>query len=107
MMNNDPLAPLESSGQFVLSYELIALLQWLMDNDINQLKNIIKNALQNGLEEQLQTIKPKEEQCLEDIQENIIDFFSIIEALLIESKNELTFKKALEKKLLPAIDHID
>jgi len=107
-MNDDSFYSSESDSQFVLSYELICLLQWLMDHDADKLKKIVANALSSGLQEQLQGTNNFEQTGdLEEIQENIIDFFGMFEALLLESLNERAVKKAMEKNLMPAIDQID
>jgi len=106
-MNDDSFYTPDADGQFVLSYELICLLQWLMDHDAEKLKKIVSNALSNGLQEELQYNKDEQNGSLEEIQESIIDFFGMFEALLSESLNELAVKKAMEKNLFPTIDQID
>ena len=108
-MNDDSLYSQSTDNQFVLSYELICLLQWLMEHDAGKLKTIITKALSSGLKNQIQKESTLVENPtdLEDIQESIIDFFGMLEALLLESINELAVKKALEKNLLPSIDKID
>jgi len=106
-MNDDSFFSPEADGQFVLSYELICLLQWLMDHDAEKLKKIVGNALSDGLQKEIQLHKEEQEGSLEEIQESIIDFFGMFEALLSESLNELAVKKAMEKNLFPTIDQID
>lgn len=98
-----------TDNQFVLSYELICLLQWLMDHDADKLKKIIDKALASGLKTKLQKESMHAEQLgdLEEIQENIIDFFAMMESLLVESLHEQAVKRALENDLMPSIDQID
>lgn len=106
-MNDDSFYAPDTDGQFVLSYELICLLQWLMDHDAEKLKKIVSSALSSGLQKDLQLHKERQDGSLEEIQESIIDFFGMFEALLSESLNELALKKAMEKNLFPTIDQID
>jgi hypothetical protein len=44
---------------------------------------------------------------IEEIQHSIIEFFSMLETLLLESMKEQAVQKAVEKNLMPTIDHID
>jgi len=98
-----------SDNQFVLSYELICLLQWIMEHDSHKVKAIVSKALASGLKERLRkdTQFDTNVETLEDIQEGIIDFFGMLESLLLESLNEHALQKAVEKDLLPSIDQID
>ena len=108
-MNDDSLYSPGTDNQFVLSYELICLLQWLMEHDAEKLKKIVSTALASGLQSRIQkeSILPESQTDLEDIQESIIDFFGVLETLLLESLHEHAVKKALENNLMPAIDQID
>jgi len=107
-MNDDLFHTSETSNQFVLSYELVCLLQWLMDHDAHKLKKIVSNALSAGLQDELQKTDALElPGDLEEIQESLIEFFGMLEALLLESMHEHAVKKALEKNLMPSIDQID
>ena len=107
-MNNDSLYTPETDGQFVLSYELINLLAWLMEHDSHKLKALITKALASGLKDRIRKEDTLVDRTsLEDIQESIIDFFGMLEALLLESLNEQAVQKALERDLMPSIDQID
>ncbi|MFI5333302.1 MAG: hypothetical protein ACHQVS_04340 [Candidatus Babeliales bacterium] len=105
-MNNDSM---NSHNQFVISYELLALLQWLVEHDAERLKKIIARALQNGLKKDIQNFKvyAADAQSNEDIQHNIVEFFGLLEALLVETMNEHAMQDAVEKNLMPAIDQLD
>mgnify|MGYP006306691407 CR=1 FL=1 len=105
-MNTDDM--MKKNGQFVLSYELLALLRWLAENDTDKLKKIIGKSLTAGLSEELQKIDQTEEsELLEYLQHGITDFLSTMESLLLEVISEHVQKKARHQKLLPAIDQID
>jgi len=108
-MNDDSFyTPGNTDNQFVLSYELICLLQWLMEHDAHKLKKIVTNALASGLKKEFRKNDVLDDTMgLEDIQESIVDFFGMLETLILESLNEQAVKKALEKNLIPSIDQID
>ncbi len=97
-----------NNTQFVLSYELLALLNWLADHNADNLKKIIRKAIKSGLQQELQKIERIEEPALlADMQHNITDFLGLMESLLIEVISEQVKEKARNQKLLPAIDQID
>lgn len=105
-MNNDSM---NSHNQFVISYELLALLQWLVEHDAERMKKIIARALQNGLKKDIQNFKAyaADAQSNDDIQHSIVEFFGLLEALLVETMNEQAMQDAVEKNLMPAIDQLD
>ena len=95
----------KSSDQLVLSYELLQLLEWLMEHEADSLKRIIKRALSKGLDKELKR-RPESYQSHE-LQGNIIDFLELLEILLVESGHETSVDNVVRKNLLPAIDQID
>lgn len=103
-----------NNNQFVISYELLSLLRWLTEHDAERLKKIVSRALATGLKEELTKMesfldahKSEGDQNMEEIHYSIVEFFGLLECLLIESLNEHAVQKAVEKNLMPAIDHID
>lgn len=99
----------DSEDQCIISYELICLLQWLIENDDTKLKKIVSKALSSGLKE---TIKKgmsatNEEYMLDDIQNTIVDFLGILETILFEAITDQTTKDAIEQKLMPTVEKID
>ena len=98
----------ENNNQFVISYELLILLQWLIDNDGKKLKRIITKALTSGLKEELQQAENIDPSTIhEDIHYSIVEFFGLLESLLLDTIDEQAVQTAIEKNLMPAIDHID
>ncbi len=95
------------STQFVLSYELLCLLQWLAEHDTDKLKKIVGKALASGLQDTITEMQNSPESPLENMQQSMVDFFSTLEALLMEGINEQTIQRAKNANLMPAIDHID
>jgi hypothetical protein len=107
-MNNDSMN--SHNSQFVISYELLALLQWLVEHDAERLKKIIARALGSGLKKDIQNYKAHfsaDNHTNEDIQHSIVEFFGLLEALLLETMNEHAMQDAVEKNLMPAIDQLD
>jgi len=95
-------------NQLLVSFELICLIKWILENEDEKIKKIIIRALNSGLQEELnkKTILSKEA-ILDDIQCVLFDFFDMMEALLMESVGEQAVKRVIEKNLMPAIDRID
>jgi uncharacterized membrane-anchored protein YjiN (DUF445 family) len=112
-MNNDSFNGNNNSAQqFVISYELLCLLRWLLEHDVEKLKKMVSKALASGLKEDIKQFEQfgdvnTDPAMIEEIQHSIIEFFSMLETLLLESMKEQAVQKAVEKNLMPTIDHID
>lgn len=96
-----------TQNQFVVSYELLSLLKWLVEHDANKLKKIIGKALETGLKHELRAIDITSKENSEEIHHSIVEFLGLLEVLLYECLSDDLVKQAIEKKLMPAIDHID
>lgn len=106
-MNKDSFSH-ENNTQFALSYELLHLLKWLGEHDIEKLKKIISKAVAHGLHDNIQkTTSLSDARILEEMHHGIIDFFELLETLLNDAINVHLEKKAREKNLMPTIDHFD
>jgi hypothetical protein len=108
-MSNKDLELYDTNKQFGISYELICLLKWILDNDTTKLKKIVAKSLSSGLKEELKDKNSffDEEDILEDIKETILEFFATMEEILIDALNDQARKKAVEKNLIPDIEKID
>jgi uncharacterized membrane-anchored protein YjiN (DUF445 family) len=112
-MNNDSFnSNGNSAQQFVISYELLCLLRWLLEHDIEKIKKLVSKALATGLREDIKQFEQlgdvnADPAMIEEIQHSIIEFFSMLEMLLLESMKEQAVQRAVEKNLMSAIDHID
>ena len=108
MENKNSSKNMESGDQLVISYELLQLMEWIVENDSEALKKIIARALKRGFDDQLkQSQSFKELYTVEEMQNSIIDFVLLLETLLLESTNEEEVNKVIQKNLMPAIDHVD
>lgn len=97
-----------NNGQFVLSYELLRLLEWLIEHDMPGIKKIIATALQKGLHKELQnSAHMSGEEVADEMQDNIIDFLLAMETILSDVLHEHAVKNVVAKNLMPSIDHID
>ncbi len=98
----------DDKAQFALSYELLALLRWLVDNNSDALKKLIDHSVSAGLHEELKKIERADDpEFLHDIQHGITDFLTVMETLLIEVVSERIRKKKQYKHLIPALEKID
>lgn len=108
MNNNSFSGDNRNNGQFVLSYELLRLLEWLIEHDMPGIKKIIANALQKGLHKDLQKhAHLSDEEVADEMQDSIIDFLLATETILFDVVHEHAVKNVVQKNLMPAIDHID
>ena len=106
-MNNDSFSH-DTNSQFALSYELLHLLQWLGKHDADKLKKLITKAIAQGLHDEIQKFdRMSNSNPLQDMHNNMIDFFELLDELLFDAINQHLEQKAREKNLLPTIDHID
>lgn len=107
-MKREQSLSLENNNQVVLSYELLALLSWMIHNEAPALKQMISKALarkRRSMPNQADFTPTI--QTAQDAHEGIIEFFGSLESLMIEVVNEESVEKVLEKNLMPAIDQID
>lgn len=108
-MNNEKNFTAVPEGQVLLTYELLFLLQWLIEHESEALKKIIVRALKNGFNDPDFRNHEMIEMHISDpnIHHCIVDFLGLLDALLIESTAELTVQKNVERNLIPALNHID
>lgn len=86
------------SGQLAISLELLLLLQWLVQNEPDAVKKLVRQASKNGFSEQLGKKNPRNfTEVIEqlDLQLCVADFFSLLEAALPK-------KNILNNDLMPA-----
>lgn len=97
-----------SAGQFVISYELIALLNWFIAHEDKVLTKLVRRAVQDGIKYSVHN-EPhlSHTELSQKAQQTIIDFFTILESHMIDALDKDTVQHAIAKNLLPAIDQID
>lgn len=95
-------------GQFVISYQLIRLLQWMMEHDTDKFKKIVRRALAQGLAEEMRADHLlTEAEAVHSAHEVVLAFFASLEQVLAEALDEQAIKQATDRKLMPAIEHVD
>lgn len=105
---NDNSFSRDNSTQLALSYELLHLLKWLEQHEVEKLQKIIFKAVSRGLHDEIQkTSAHINHAILEEMHHGIIDFFELMDNLLTDAISTHLEKKAREKKLLPTLDHVD
>ena len=103
-MIHDPFD--NDTHQFVVSFQLLQLLRWLFEHEHEALKKLVGRSLKNGLDEELFYPAARCESD-EELQHNIVEFFSLLESLLYEQQHEDEAKKLKRRVQIPAISHID
>lgn len=109
MENNENSNFLDSQeDKIILSYELLQLMEWLVENEAETLKKIITKGLKHGFYERLQESQNyKDHYSNDDMQASVLDFLGLLEVLLLEATNEQMVSNVLQKNLMPAINHVD
>ena len=90
-----------------MSYELIALFRWFIEHNQDEIRSIIQQATNTGLKSEITSLLNKNSYSLQNMQQDIGDFFTLLEQMLFESFSEQTIQKAIEHNLMPSIEQID
>src|SRR5207253_161751 len=96
-----------NNNQFVISYELLELFKWMLENEQDTLRKLIIKALYNGLNKKINCYSPSKSENQDELQQSIIDFFALLDTLLYDAISETEVKQIVERNLIPAIDNID
>ena len=94
---------------FMVSYELLQILQWFLEHEQESLKELLASAMSNGLQHEIDRAM-RIKNVANDVQplkSSIIDFFSLVETLVYEIKHEQDTQQATQRALIPMIDKID
>lgn len=89
---------------FVISHELLKLLEWLMDHEQESIRKLVKNIVQQDAFIQAH-IDPNAQ--TEDLQQSIVDFFAMLDALIAESTHEDETETVILRSRLPALNNLD
>jgi hypothetical protein len=104
-MNNKTF--LENDDQFIVSYELLYILQWLMMYEKEAFKHLVHKAFIQGSQspERQDTYDQFEE--AEYLQSSVVDFFSFLEEEVENVSQAESIKYIMQQNLLKTLDHID
>jgi hypothetical protein len=99
----------QDSNQMNISYELLMLLQWMLEHEQEPLRKIINRALHNGLQKQLESVTTQRErqQAAAELQDSIIDFFMLLETQIDDLMNEDHTQEVIQRNMLPALKQVD
>ena len=91
-----------------LSFELIYLMGWLLKHEKSQLNELIKNALKNGLAQDLQKIDSYGcVQMNDELYGTILDFLSFLEKSLAKSMDSTSVPLQGEDAIFPTLKKLD
>ncbi|MFC1894831.1 hypothetical protein ACFLYH_02685 [Candidatus Dependentiae bacterium] len=97
------------STSFSLSLELIFLMNWLLKNNKIKLKNLISEAIKQGLLEELELIDENEENLNDTtfLHNTILDFLLFLEDSLLETLEQKNINFDLKEKFKSTLQKIN
>ena len=98
---------LENEDQFIVSYELLYILQWLMIYEKEALAQLVHKAFIQGSQAASQYEHQDHHEETEQLQSSVIDFFSFLENEVDNVAQAESIKHIMEKNLIKTLDHID
>lgn len=99
---------LEQNDQFVISYELLYILHWILKYEPSALKELVYKAFAKGIDDKMSHDDiVSQVQNSEDIQNSIVDFFAILEDHVNTITEEATTKHLMHNQILQTLTHID
>jgi len=97
------------SDQFVISYELLHLLHWLVQYEPELLKELITKSFLQGIEDSLEKNKGMyaELSSSEDMHNSIVEFLNFVEMHIAEISNTDSVKQVMHKSMMPVLNRLD
>lgn len=98
---------LENDDQFIVSYELLYILQWIITHEKEAFSQLVHKAFIQGSQapENSEDFDQTEESDL--LQNSVIDFFGFLEQEIDVVAQSESMKHIMQKNLLKTLDHID
>jgi hypothetical protein len=94
--------------QFELSTDLLYFLYWLVQYDPSALKKLADHAVSSNFKQEVQAqLDLMPAAAFDELQNSVGDFLNTLDEIIVQSVQEHIIKQAVEKKLLPALSHID
>lgn len=94
--------------QFELSTDLLYFLYWLIQYDPSALKKLADHAVSSNFKQEVQAqFNQMPGVAFDELQGSVGEFLNTLDAIILHSMQEHIVKQAVEKKLLPALSHID
>ncbi|MBV8661173.1 MAG: hypothetical protein JO129_03445 [Candidatus Dependentiae bacterium] len=98
---------LENDDQFIVSYELLYILQWLMMYEKEAFTHLVHKAFIQGSQSTSLHNNFDQTEEAEYLQNSVIDFFSFLEQEVENVAQSESMKHIMQKNLLKTLDHID
>lgn len=98
---------LENDDQFIVSYELLYILQWLMTYEKEAFTQLVHKAFVQGSQAPSEHETHDQTEEAEYLQSSVIDFFSFLEQEVENVAQSEAMKHIMQKNLLKTLDHID
>jgi hypothetical protein len=97
------------SDTFSLSLELILLMNWLLKNNKTKVKEVINDAIKDGLSDELTQIEDYEINLNDEkfLHNTILDFLFYLEDSLVECLEEKTGDNSSGEKLKPTLQKLN
>jgi hypothetical protein len=97
------------SDQFVISYELLHLLHWIVKYESKMFKELITKSFLQGIEDSSGQNNGIYSQLMssEDMHTSIVDFLNIAETHVAHLINSGPVKEVISKSMLPIINRVD
>lgn len=102
-----PKTFLEQEDQFVVSYELLYILQWLMTYERQAFSDLIQQAFVQGVQNVQELDGADQDEDTEYLQHSVIEFFSFLEAEIAHASQAESIRHIMHSNLLKTLDHID
>ena len=94
--------------QFVISYELLHVLHWLLKYETLELSKLVTDAFIKGCEDKIKHHDMYDKiQQSDELQNSIINFFNFLEEHIATISNSEDNKKIIDPYIIKALDHID
>ena len=97
------------SDQFVISYELLHLLHWMIKYEPKLLKELITKSFLQGIEDALEKNEGMYAQLTtsDDMHNSIVDFLNFIEDHITDLTNTESVKQVMHKSMMPVLNRLD
>lgn len=96
------------NDQFVVSHELVQLMQWIVKHNPEGLKKLIQTTLSREKTSRLKAKGTYKDLYTEDdLQNSLLDFFGLMELILYETENHQQEESFLQKNMLPSMSRVD
>jgi predicted P-loop ATPase len=94
--------------QFVISYELLHVLHWLLKYEEAEMSRLITQAFIKGCEDKIhqQDVYAKIQHS-DELQNSVVNFFSFLEEHIAAISNSENNRKIMDQNIIKALDHID